>query len=123
MRERLDLRNISKIKNKQGTYHCPGTLGIMDVGTDISAGSTSNHHVAALLHLYSIVVEMHDSGLLRKNIDMAAEGDDVVAAGDGGEDARLDVHCSISSRDGKRCRYCGYICVFFSFLALYGKKL
>ena len=69
----------------------------MDVGTDISAGSTSNHNVAALLHLYSIVVEMHDSGLLRKNIDMAAEGDDVVAAGDSGEDARLDVHLSISA--------------------------
>ena len=97
MRERLDLRNISTIKNKQGAYHCPRTLGIMDVGTDISTGSASNQQVAALLHLCSIVVEIHDSGLFRKNIDMAAEGDDVVAAGDGGEDARLDVHQAVGA--------------------------
>ena len=31
------------------------------------------------------------------NSDMAAESDDVVATGDGGEDARLDVHRSVGA--------------------------
>ena len=51
----------------------------------------------ALIHFDPIVVEVHHSVFSSMNSDMAAESDDVVATGDGGEDARLDVHRTICS--------------------------
>ena len=62
--------------------------------------STPHMHRAvkpALLHFDSIVEEPHDSEFFSLDLDKSAVSDDVVAAGDGGEDSRLDVHRSISS--------------------------
>ena len=42
------------------------------------------------------MVEIHTSVFSRINNDIAAESDDVVAAGDGSEDARLDVQRSVT---------------------------
>ena len=43
------------------------------------------------------MVEIHPSVFSSLNLGVGAEGDDVVAAGDSGEDARLDVHRAVSS--------------------------
>ena len=62
--------------------------------------STPHMHRAvkpALLHFDSIVEEPHDSEFFSLNLGKSAVSDDVVAAGDGGEDARLDVHRSIAT--------------------------
>ena len=54
-------------------------------------------HKLALLHSDLIVVEVHVSVSSSMDLDIGAESNDVVAAGDGGEDARLDVHRTIAT--------------------------
>ena len=76
------------------TYHCSGALVPNVVIT------TSRYHLgvpAALIQFDPIVVEKHIGEFSGINNGSAAVGDDVVAAGDGGEDACLDVHRTVSS--------------------------
>ena len=51
----------------------------------------------ALKHPLSVVEEPHVSVFVRMSINVPAESDYVVAAGDSGEDARLDVHRSVTA--------------------------
>ena len=76
------------------TYHSSGALVKHVVAT---ASHTHSSLKEALLHLHPVVVEVHGCGFFNMNIGKAAESDDVVAAGDGGEDACLDVHRSVST--------------------------
>ena len=80
---------------KEGiTHNCSGTRVANEVAT--TAGSQIGLK-EALIHTDPIVVEIHLSPFPRRNIGNPAEGDDVVAAGDGSEDARLDVHRAVGS--------------------------
>ena len=78
----------------RNTDHCSGSLVINEfVATTQSTFSVQE----ALFHLDPIVAKPHVSGFSKIKPDIAAESDDVVAAGDGGEDARLDVHRTIAT--------------------------
>ena len=76
------------------THHNSGALIVNEVVT------TTHPHTGlkpTLLNLDPIVEELYPSVFSTKNMEIAAEGDDVVAAGDSSEDARLNVHRSVAA--------------------------
>ena len=84
--ERSDLRKTSTVKE---THQRSRSLVSNPIVT------TSDMHRGlepALLQLDPIVVEPHPTEFSSLNSDSPAVSDDVVAAGDGGEDAHLNVH-------------------------------
>ena len=78
------------------TRHCSGSL----VTNGFGASSTPNE---ALLQFDSIVVQPHVGDDFIASNNVGAESDDVEAAGDGGEDACLDVHRTVGTCDNIVC--------------------
>ena len=77
------------MKKASKTHHCSGTL----LKDEFATAQTGRK--LALLHWHPIVVEKEVRVETSMNGGNAADSDDVVATGDGGEDARLDVHRTI----------------------------
>ena len=79
------------MKKASKTHHCSGTL----LKDEFATAQTGRK--LALLHWDPIVVEKEVRVETSMNGGNAADSDDVVATGDGGEDARLNVHRTICS--------------------------